>query len=143
MAPVAVAVDQPFDADGLYGLRAALAAHADHLGAGTVEIENLLIVASELAANAVRHGGGVGRVRLWRDARLLRCEVSDQGPGMADPNMGTVRPDSTTLGGRGLWISRQLCADLVIETGPRGTVVTATIPILAADAPNRTTRATR
>ena len=43
---------------------------------------------SELATNAVRHGGGSGRLRLWTDDQVLVCEVSDTGAGITDPNPG-------------------------------------------------------
>lgn len=127
MVPEAVAVDHQFDADGLYALRAALAAHADDLGAAPEQVERLLIVGGELATNAIRHGGGSGRLRLWRDGGLLRCQISDHGPGLADPTAGTRQPEPTALGGRGLWIVRHLCDDLVIETGPKGTTITAAV----------------
>ncbi|BCB88252.1 ATP-binding protein [Phytohabitans suffuscus] len=129
MVPEAVAVDHQFDADGLYALRASLAAHAGDLGAAPEQVERLLIVGGELATNAVRHGGGTGRLRLWRDGDLLRCQISDDGQGMPDPDAGTRQPRPTALGGRGLWIVRHLCADLVVETGPKGTTVTAAIPL--------------
>jgi anti-sigma regulatory factor (Ser/Thr protein kinase) len=133
MVPEAVAVDHQFDADGLYALRAALAAHADHLGAAPEQVERLLIVGGELATNAIRHGGGAGRLRMWRDGRLLRCQISDRGPGMPDLDAGTRQPEPTALGGRGLWIVRHLCEDLVIETGPKGTTVFAAIAAFTPD----------
>jgi anti-sigma regulatory factor (Ser/Thr protein kinase) len=130
-APEVVDVDQPFDLGGLYTLRETLAAHASRLGADDDQIDHLLIVASELATNAIRHGGGSGRVRLWRHDAVLFCQVSDHGPGIIDPTAaGTAAPDLTRLdGGRGLWICRNLTADLRIEPGPdgRGAVVTAAI----------------
>jgi anti-sigma regulatory factor (Ser/Thr protein kinase) len=129
IVPEAVAVDHQFDADGLYALRAALAAHADDLGASREQVERLLIVGGELATNAIRHGGGSGRLRLWRDGAVLRCQISDNGPGMADPAAGSHQPEPTALGGRGLWIVRRLCSDLVVETGSAGTTVTAAIPL--------------
>lgn len=127
--PEAVAVDHRFDADGLYALRAALAAHADDLGAAPEQVERLLIAGGELATNAIRHGGGSGRLRLWRDGDVLRCEISDQGPGMADLTAGSRRPEPTALGGRGLWIVRHLCDGVDVETGPNGTTVTAAISL--------------
>jgi anti-sigma regulatory factor (Ser/Thr protein kinase) len=129
-APQAFDVDQPVDADGLYGLRETLAAHASRLGAGEETIDHLLIVASELATNAVRHGGGTGHVRLWHRGQLLFCQVSDHGPGISDPTVGTILPAPTTGdGGRGLWICRRLTTELTIETGPdgHGTIITAAI----------------
>jgi anti-sigma regulatory factor (Ser/Thr protein kinase) len=128
--PDAMVVDQLFDADGLYALRAVLAAHASRLGAGPAVLDRLLIVAGELAANAVRHGGGRGRVRLWRTGTELRCQIIDQGPGMADPTAGSHLPGPMATSGRGMWMCRQLCADLVIDSGDRGTAVTAVLPLL-------------
>lgn len=127
--PADVALDLRFDADRLQALRAALASCAEELGAGPVAVEALVIVASELATNAVRHGGGTGRARLWRDGAVLRCQITDRGPGLADVERGRTPPGRLAIGGRGLWISRRLAAELVIDvTGP-GTAITATIPL--------------
>jgi anti-sigma regulatory factor (Ser/Thr protein kinase) len=120
-------VDQPFDADGLYSLRAALAAHGSRLGVPSTTLERLLIVAGELATNAVRHGGGGGRLRLWRASTELRCQISDEGPGIAEPAVGYQPPSPMATSGRGMWICRQLCDDLIIDSDGRGTVVTAVL----------------
>ena len=109
-----------FDGDGLYALRATLAAHASDLGASDEEIERLVIVAGELATNAIRHGGGGGQMRLSHDDTALYVQITDQGPGIADHTAGTVPPTPTSTGGRGLWICRNLSQQLSIESGPRG-----------------------
>lgn len=83
-----VELDQHFDVDSLHPLRAALAAHASRLGATDEQLEHLLIVAGELASNAIRHGGGSGRLRLWQRDRVLYCQVNDQGPGLPTPRSG-------------------------------------------------------
>lgn len=130
--PDVVDVDLPFDIDGLYALRATLAAHASSLGAPEERIEHLLIVASELAANAIQHGGGSGRLRLWHRDGLLCCQVSDRGPGIPDPALGTTPPDPRSVnGGRGLWICRNLASELTIARGPGGSgaVVTAALQL--------------
>lgn len=124
-------VDQPFDGDGLYQLRATLSAHAPLLELSAEQTEHLLIVAGELATNAIRHGGGGGRLRMWRHGGTLFCQVTDSGPGIADPAVGTTPPDQARAGGRGVWICRRLCAELLIENaepGP-GAVVTAVLDI--------------
>lgn len=124
-------VDQPFTGEGLYELRETLDAHASRLGADEDQIDHLLIVASELATNAVRHGGGTGQVRLWHHDGVLFCQVSDHGAGITDPTVGTTLPNPTAgEGGRGMWICRHLTSSLSIEAGPdgNGTVVTAVIP---------------
>ena len=116
-----VSLDLPFESDGLYALRSSVTAHAGHLGASTQVVQRVLIVASELATNVVRHGGGRGRLRLWTAGGRLHCEVSDSGHGLADIMAGTERPAPTAPGGRGLWISRQLADEFAIESGPDGT----------------------
>jgi anti-sigma regulatory factor (Ser/Thr protein kinase) len=127
--PEVVTVDQPFEEDGLYSLRAAVAAHAGSLGADPALVDQLLIVASELATNAIRHGGGAGRLRLWRDQTLLHLQISDHGRGFTDPTVGAKPPDQMSTGGRGMWICRQLVPDLRIDTGPDGTTVTAIVSL--------------
>jgi anti-sigma regulatory factor (Ser/Thr protein kinase) len=130
-AGAAVALDLPFTGAGLHLLRAAVAAHAGQLGVPDHRIGPLVTVASELAANAIRHGGDTGRLRLWRDPTAVFCQVSDHGPGIPDPMIGTQPPDLLQLGGRGVWICRQLCDHLTIDVMPdqHGTMVTAVIAV--------------
>jgi anti-sigma regulatory factor (Ser/Thr protein kinase) len=123
----AVALDQPFDGDGLFSLRAAVAAHSASLGAGEELVEELVMVANELASNAIRHGGGTGRLRLWRDGDLIHCEVSDDGPGLEDAEAGRERVPLTAYGGRGLWVVRQMSQLVDVRTGPKGATVTAAL----------------
>lgn len=124
-----VALDQSFDGTGLYALRAAVAAHATALGADEDALFHLLIIAGELAANAVRHGGGRGRLRLWPTRELLHCEVTDTGPGIGDPDaVGRAPAPPGAPGGRGLWIVRQLATQVTIDSTPRGVTITATLP---------------
>jgi anti-sigma regulatory factor (Ser/Thr protein kinase) len=73
--------------------------------------EDFVLSADELATNSVRHGGGAGTLRLWREDRTLLCEVHDGGH-IADPLAGRVSPDEQPLASRGLWLANHLC-DLV------------------------------
>lgn len=112
----------------LVSLRSAVAECADELGAGS-RVDDVVLVAHELASNVVRHGGGSGRLRLWREDHRIVCRVSDAGPGLADVgSAGAELPSPQVPGGRGLWIARKL-ADLRIETSPAGTVVTASMAL--------------
>jgi anti-sigma regulatory factor (Ser/Thr protein kinase) len=137
-----VDVDEPVDADRLYALRATLAAHASELGAAQERVDHLLIVASELATNAIRHGGGTGRLRMWHRDGILYCQVSDDGPGIANPTVvGNTPPDpGRSDGGRGLWICRNLADELIIEAGEDGRGATVTAVMLGLDESARAQR---
>ena len=121
-------LDQAFDIDSLYALRAAVAAHAAEAGLPRQRVYDIVTAAHELAANAVRHGAGRGRLRLWADGRGLHCQVSDDGPADQD----AARPDAAAWPrehGHGLWIIDKV-ADLVnLDGGPAGITVTVTFII--------------
>jgi anti-sigma regulatory factor (Ser/Thr protein kinase) len=68
--------------------------------------ETALLLVSELATNAIRHGTPPVRLSLRLDANRLRVEVTDSSPAL--PRLGTPEPDHT--GGRGLQIVQQLAA---------------------------------
>lgn len=119
-----VLLDLGFDGGCLSRVRAAVAAQVAAIPAGRL-VDTMMLVAHELASNAVRHGGGSGRLRLWMGGGVLHCEVSDAGPGLEEPaSVGRVLPPPSLPGGRGLWIARQM-SDLRIDSSPRGTTVTA------------------
>jgi anti-sigma regulatory factor (Ser/Thr protein kinase) len=131
--PDGVALDQSFRTGDLYSLRAAVSAHASALGGKQEQVETLVIVASELATNAIVHGGGAGRLQLWSLDGQLLLRVTDRGPGIADPNRaGRTAREPSALGGRGLWIARQLCDEVDIASGPSGSAVTVTVHLPAA-----------
>src|SRR5260370_27473428 len=73
-------LDQAFDAGSLYALRAAVAAHATQAGLAPGRADDLVIAVHELAANAVRHGAGHGRPRVWRSDPALLCEITHHRP---------------------------------------------------------------
>src|SRR5205823_4205929 len=87
-------LDQVFDNDSLYALRAAVAAHGSQAGLADGRVGDLVLAVHELAANAVRHGAGLGRVRIWNTGEALRCEVTDDGPPRAADSTRTRARDS-------------------------------------------------
>ena len=124
----AAVLDQAFDGDSLYALRAAVAAHAAEAGLSRQRVYDVAAAAHELAANAVRHGAGHGRLRLWADGQVLRCQVSDDGPAGQDP----ARPDAAAWGrehGHGLWIIDEVADQVSLNRAPSGTTVTVTFAI--------------
>ena len=90
-APARELLDQPFDRDSLVALRSAVAAHASRLGLPDDQVEHVVLVAYELASNAVRHGAGHGRLRLAAGDGVIGCTVTDRAAGSADA--GTAGSD--------------------------------------------------
>ena len=126
--PKADATVVSFDHLNLTPLRHALAAQVAVCGLAGHALDDFILAVNEIAANAVTHGGGGdARLRLWCEGDQLRCEISDDGPGLADerPTGGQVAdlpPPLLSERGRGLWLARQLCG-LAIDSGPLGTTV--------------------
>ncbi len=85
-------------------------------------IDELVLATDELAANSVRHGGGSGTLRYWREGELLLCEVSDAGA-IEAPLTGRIRPAPDACNGRGVWLVNQLCDLVQIRSSPAGSAV--------------------
>jgi len=84
-------------------------------------LNDLLVIANELATNAYEHGAPPRRLTLWRALRHLVCQVENEGT-IADPLVGRRNPDPRPGHGMGLWIVHQI-ADLVeVRDGSRTTV---------------------
>jgi anti-sigma regulatory factor (Ser/Thr protein kinase) len=122
-------LDQAFDADSLYALRAAVAAHATQAGLAPGRTDDLVIAVHELAANAVRHGAGHGRLRVWKSDQALLCEISDDGipqpPGSEDVTQWRIEP------GHGLSLVRQIADQASLRSGPSGTLATISFALAA------------
>lgn len=105
------AAEVSFAATSLGAVRRLVSRHAARAGFPPERIADVTFAANEVATNSIRHGGGTGRLRIWRDAGALVCEVCDSGtaaPALADRR----RPGSDIGAPRGLWLANQLC-DLV------------------------------
>lgn len=128
--PAAAELNQPFDLTGLHALRQDAAAYAHRLQLTDREVARLLVVVGELSANAITHGGGAGRMRIWHTDSEVHCRVVDDGPGIDDGHAGTTPPDPTAAHGRGIWMCRQVCSDLTIGRTERGgATVTAVLDL--------------
>lgn len=128
-------LDQHFDRGSLFALRSAVAAHAAAAGLGPQQVYDVTAAAHELASNAVRHGAGHGRLRLWATAGSLYCQVRDGGPAPASAGSASGQPQWPARHGHGLWIARQVASQLGIQHGPAGTAVTARFTIAPPSQP--------
>ena len=73
-------LDQGFDATSLSALRVSMQACAAQAGMSADRATDVVIALHELAANAVRHGAGSGRLRVWDRVGVLYRRVDDVGP---------------------------------------------------------------
>lgn len=121
-------LDLRFSHGDLARVRTLVAGFAAASGIGP-RLDDVVLMAHELCANVIQHGGGDGRLWMWRDGHHLMCRVSDSGPGMADTaRVGTELPASRSSSGRGLWLAKRVAA-VQIATGPTGTTVTADVTL--------------
>src|SRR6185312_10507841 len=112
----------PFAAEDLYELRRLVAGWAARETMPEEAADDLVLSVHEVATNSVRHGGGVGMLRLWRTGEELVCEIQDAGY-IRDPLGPRHLPGSEAAASRGLWITEQICDLVEIASSPRGSQV--------------------
>lgn len=101
-----------------------------HAGIPDDRAEEAVLAVHELAANAVVHGGGAGRLRVWNLAGALLCQVDDGGlddsglDDLDDRAQEQVAVNSLPCEpGRGLWVVRRVASQMQSLSGPAGTSV--------------------
>ena len=129
-------LDQRFNVDGLYQLRAAVAAHSAELGLPLNLGNDVVIAVHELASNVVRHGPGDGRLRIWSDQQTLICEVADGArarradqppPAAASADTGPLPWPAEP--GHGLWLVSKVADHFMVCQEDRGVTATARFTI--------------
>ena len=131
-------LDQEFDPGTLHALRAKVLVQACRAGLSESRAADVVLAVHELAANAIRHGAGAGRLRVWNLVRELCCQVDDggsprsEGParppagsanGAADAHPKTLPSSVPSAPGHGLWLVRQVADRMSMVSGPGGTRV--------------------
>jgi anti-sigma regulatory factor (Ser/Thr protein kinase) len=119
---------QEFGLDDLHDVRALIAAASTASGLSPSRANDLVVAASELAANSVLHGGGRGLATVWGGEGAVFVEVADAGT-ITDPTVGQVRPDPDSMSGRGLYIATRLCDEISIDSSATGTRIRLRIEI--------------
>lgn len=124
MLPVPRTVDllTTFGATDLRRVRGEVGAAAHRHGVVPDRAADLALAIHELAANSVRHAGGAGVLRIWREPGALVCEVADHGQ-VLDPLTGRVGVPSEGASGRGLWMVNHLCDLVQLRSSRAGSVV--------------------
>ena len=122
--PPASARTLGFDRHNLAEVRALAADCARTAGLSPAETGQFVLGIHELAANSVRHAGGIGVLRAWTEDGAAVCEARDTGH-IQDPLAGRRPPRPGQLGGWGLWIANAACDLMQIRTGAGGTVIRA------------------
>ena len=111
-----------FDTDSLATLRRDLTLAVAASGLEAEAGEDLVYAASEVATNAVEHGGGTGVLWTWVAHGEAVCLVADPGR-LHEPFPGVVPPSVDQDRGRGLWLARALCDEVDVAVDDDGTRV--------------------
>ena len=142
-------LDITFDSATLRALRADVHASASRIGFPDHRVEDMVLAVHELVANAVQHGAGAGRLRIWDLAGTLHCQVDDGALAFddpadpADPAAPAADPEDVeaaattspaarsvatawSIPGHGLWVVCQVADDLRVMSSPQGTSAAVT-----------------
>jgi anti-sigma regulatory factor (Ser/Thr protein kinase) len=106
-------------------------------GAGLLgeRLQGFVLAVNEVITNVVLHADGHGRLVLWLTGGSAWCTVTDAGPGIPAHILEAPDvPGAFEVGGRGVWLARQLCDEMTVATGPIGTTIGLRIVL-----PHRTT----
>ena len=119
----ALLLDMFFTGADLARLRRCLTDVARLAGLAEPRRSDFVLAVHEVTGNAIQHGGGRGRARLWYADGALRCRVTDDGPGSPRAIPAAARP-RFRRGRPGLWLARELSDRLHITGGEGGAIVT-------------------
>jgi anti-sigma regulatory factor (Ser/Thr protein kinase) len=98
--------------------------YAGWMGLSVETIEDLQLVATELASNSLMYTGGACRLAFWKDDGHLVCEARDTGQ-FDDPLVGRLDPGPCGPASRGLYLVNAI-SDLVrTHTTRTGTTIQA------------------
>jgi anti-sigma regulatory factor (Ser/Thr protein kinase) len=117
------AIELGFGSRNLAVLRRVVTAQGEVAGFEGRRVEDMISAVNELTSNSIRHGGGEGVLKTWREAESLVFEVSDSGRIENAEQAGRVKPETGQIGGYGLWLVNQLCDEMQVRSGADGSAV--------------------
>lgn len=136
-------LNQQFDRTTLSSVRETALARAVAAGMTGERAADVMIAVHELAANAVLHGGGTGRMQMSAVGGELVIVISDSGPaslaGYPAGAPGGQRPAGAAdpawpyQPGHGLWLVRRVASRLSVDSGPAGSRVTVAFTLVRSD----------
>ena len=112
----------PVDPGQLETIRRFVAGYARDFGLSSQRTHDLVLAVNELTTNTLKHAGGSGVFRMWRENGSVVAEVSDAGM-IAPPLAGRKAPSADQENGMGLWIVNQLCDLVQVRVYETGSVV--------------------
>lgn len=105
--------------------------YAGWVGMSQDGIEDLQLIATELASNSLMYTDGACRLAFWREDEHLVCEARDTGR-LGDPLVGRLDPGPSGPASRGLYLVNAI-SDLVrTHTTPAGTTIQAYLRVDAS-----------
>jgi anti-sigma regulatory factor (Ser/Thr protein kinase) len=107
-----------YDTD-LAPVRRLVERHARRTTLAADRVADLVLAASEVAANTLGHTRSGGTLQIWHDDQEIFCQAHDRG-WITDPLAGRVRqgPDGR---GHGLYLVNHVCDLVELRTGQAGT----------------------
>ena len=100
----------------------------DRLPRAAAKFDDVRLIVSELASNAIRHARTRFRVALRHFGDVVRVEVTDR----SDGQPVVCQPESTDPHGRGLFIVAALARRWGVEPEPGGKTIWAEVTLPAA-----------
>jgi anti-sigma regulatory factor (Ser/Thr protein kinase) len=139
-------LDQEFGETTLRALRETVLAHATAAGMPEGRALDVMLAVHELAANAVKHGGGTGHLQMSVTNGELICQVSDPGPARSGlprsstPGSQLPAPAARTspwpyVPGHGLWLVRRVADHISVNSGLAGSQITVAFTMLRSRVP--------
>jgi anti-sigma regulatory factor (Ser/Thr protein kinase) len=109
-----------YDTD-LAPVRRLVESHTRRTTLGADRTADLILAASEVAANTLGHARSGGTLQVWHDEKEILCQAQDPG-WITDPLAGRGRrgPDGR---GHGLYLVNHVCDLVEVRTGPAGTTI--------------------